>query len=96
MILLNFEVIGEMDLNIRPISKEEPMEVTAKPARFQNENIEPKKQAESMKPNPPQAKSFYNNKDSPVAKPVVTPLGGSGASANNSRRPPPSRAPPAP
>ncbi len=74
IILLNFQILGEMDPTMR-VTKEEPVE--PKPRNFQNENAEP---AESgMKPNQPNSNkpSFYNNKDSNKPAPAATPLGSS-------------------
>lgn len=79
VILLNFEILGEMDPNARPSVKEEPAPI--------KENIEPKRQTvgESMKPNnnnnQQNTKSnFYSNKDNAGAA-QAAPLGAS-ASVN--------------
>ena len=68
VILLNFEIMGEMDskiqtpsLNEPPVKKETPVLQSMK----NDENVEPKKEA------PSNAKSFFNNKE-PVQAPQKT------------------------
>lgn len=68
VILLNFEIMGEMDskiqtpsLNEPPVKKETPVVQSMK----NDENVEPKKEA------PSNAKSFFNNKE-PVQAPQKT------------------------
>lgn len=68
VILLNFEIMGEMDskiqtpsLNEPPVKKEAPVVQSMK----NDENVEPKKEA------PSNAKSFFNNKE-PVQAPQKT------------------------
>ena len=55
VILLNFEILGEMEIKTGG-------EATQPAKPVQNENIEPKKQ--ETKTAPPSAKSFFNNKES--------------------------------
>lgn len=60
VILLNFEILGEMD-------KEESMDLQEKSKPIQNENIEPNVQKPNLS-----AKSFFNKKDSDIEKPAKT------------------------
>jgi len=61
IILLNFEIIGEMDPKVTTSSSE------AQKPNIQNENIEPKS---VEKPIQPQSKSFYSNNDTQASKVV--------------------------
>lgn len=66
VILLNFEIIGEMDPNAKPAEPVKNESHFQQPKHVQNENIEPNKP--DPKTNQSNAKSFFNNKDSQVQK----------------------------
>ncbi len=69
IILLNFEILGEMDPNARHPDAVPAANAQSRPAAsHNNENIEPKKESiqQTKNTNPASnAKSFFNNKDTP-------------------------------